>query len=89
MTLRTPIDKLEPPVRDITSSFRFPISNVFKGSGSGIGVTGRVCAGIVQTGEKLRIVPGDESGVVKSKGNIFLSSVDFVTDTRVFSPLPK
>jgi elongation factor 1 alpha-like protein len=62
------IDKLEPPARDITSPFRFPISNVFKGSGSTTGVTGRVCTGAVQTGEKLRIVPGDESGIVKSEG---------------------
>jgi len=61
------VDKLEPPARDITSPFRFPISNVFKGSGSATGVTGRVCAGAVQTGEKLRIVPGDESGILKSE----------------------
>ncbi|KAF9651276.1 hypothetical protein BDM02DRAFT_3091701 [Thelephora ganbajun] len=64
-TLVDLLDKLEPPARDITSPFRFPISNVFKGSGSAVGVTGRVCAGAVQTGEKLRIVPGDESGIVK------------------------
>lgn len=64
------IDKLEPPTRDIASPFRFPISNVLKGSGSATGVTGRVCAGAVQTGERLRIVPGDESGIVKSEGAV-------------------
>jgi elongation factor 1 alpha-like protein len=59
------IDKLDPPARDIVSPFRFPVSNVFKGSGSATGVTGRVCAGVIQTGEKVRIVPGDETGIVK------------------------
>lgn len=30
-------------------------------------MSGRVCAGVVQVGEKLRILPGDETGVVKCK----------------------
>jgi selenocysteine-specific translation elongation factor len=47
------------------SPLRFPISNVFKGSGSGTGVSGRLCGGVVQVGERLRILPGDETAVVK------------------------
>lgn len=59
------IDILQPPTRDITAPLRFPISNVFKGQGSGTGVSGRLCGGIIQVGEKLRILPGDETAIVK------------------------
>ena len=59
------IDALDPPTRDINAPLRFPISNVFKGTTSGITVSGRVCGGIVVAGERLRIVPGDESATVK------------------------
>lgn len=62
------LDKLEPPTRDINSALRFPISNVFRGQGSGTGITGRVCGGVVQVGDRLRILPGDETGVVKCNG---------------------
>ncbi|KDQ64952.1 hypothetical protein JAAARDRAFT_117557 [Jaapia argillacea MUCL 33604] len=65
-TLVDLLDRLEPPIRDITSPLRFPISNVFKGTGSGIGVSGRVCGGVIQVGERLRMLPGDETCVVKS-----------------------
>lgn len=60
------IDKLEPPSRDITSPLRIPISNIFKGQTAGIAAVGRICAGVVQVGERLRALPGDESGIVKS-----------------------
>lgn len=59
------VDKLEPPVRDIAAPLRMPVSNVFKGQGSGTRVSGRLCAGVVQVGERVRILPGDESAVVK------------------------
>lgn len=58
-------DKLIPPVRDITSPLRFPISNVFKQHNMGAAVSGRLCGGIVQVGEKLRVLPGDETAIVK------------------------
>lgn len=60
------VDKLEPPARDLKAPLRIPISNVFKGSGSGTSISGRLCGGVVQVGEKLRILPGDETAVVKS-----------------------
>ncbi|KAK0242421.1 P-loop containing nucleoside triphosphate hydrolase protein [Armillaria nabsnona] len=65
-TLVDCLDKLEPPTRDIASPLRLPISNVFKGQSAGIGVTGRLCSGIVQVGERLRVLPGDETAAVKS-----------------------
>lgn len=43
---------------------------MFKGqtaTSSGIGVSGRILSGVVQVGEKLRIVPGDEAAVVRSE----------------------
>ncbi|OJA15632.1 hypothetical protein AZE42_04847 [Rhizopogon vesiculosus] len=64
-TLVDLFDKLEPPARDIASPLRMPISNVFKGQSSGTGVTGRICGGIVQVGERLRVLPGDESALVR------------------------
>lgn len=54
-----------PPVRDIQSPLRFPISNVYKGTSSGTTVSGRLCGGVVQVGEKLSVLPGDETAVVK------------------------
>jgi len=65
-TLVDLLDTLEPPVRDIASPLRLPISNVFRGQSSGIGITGRICGGIVQVGERVRVMPGDEIAVVKS-----------------------
>jgi len=46
---------------------RLPISNVFKGQSSGAAVSGRLSGGVVQVGEKLRILPGDETAIVKCK----------------------
>lgn len=64
-TLVDLLDKLEPPTREIASPLRLPISNVFKGQSSGTGVTGRICGGVVQVGERLRVLPGDESAIVR------------------------
>ena len=59
-------DVLDTPARDFMSPFRFPIANVFKGQSSGIAVSGRICGGLVQIGEKLRVLPGDDTAIVKS-----------------------
>ncbi|KAI5124791.1 hypothetical protein M0805_005425 [Coniferiporia weirii] len=65
-TLVDLLDKLEPPTRAISAPLRFPISNVFKGMTGGTAVSGRLSSGVVQVGEQLRILPGDESAVVRS-----------------------
>lgn len=44
---------------------------MFKGSSSGIAVSGRLCGGVVQVGERLRILPGDETAAVRSTLFIF------------------
>lgn len=64
-TLIDLLDQLKPPTRDLTSSLRLPVSNVFKGQSSGIAVSGRVCGGIVQVGERVRVMPGDEMAIIK------------------------
>lgn len=46
---------------------------MFKGQtaiSSGVGVSGRLCSGVVQVGERVRIVPGDETAVIKSKSPV-------------------
>ena len=63
-------DHLEPPMRDLTSPLRLPISNVFKGQSSGIAISGRVCGGVVQVGERVRVLPGDETAVIKSMSEL-------------------
>ncbi|KAG6866504.1 hypothetical protein C0991_003048 [Blastosporella zonata] len=65
-TLVDLLDVLEPPSREIMAPLRIPISNVFKSHGSGAAVSGRLCGGVVQVGERLRILPGDETAIVKS-----------------------
>ncbi|VDC01160.1 unnamed protein product [Peniophora sp. CBMAI 1063] len=65
-TLVDLLDKLQPPARDLSAPLRFPVSNVFKATGSSSGVTGRVLSGVVQVGERLRVLPGDETAVVRA-----------------------
>jgi hypothetical protein len=42
---------------------------------------GRICSGVVQVGEKLRVLPGDETAIVRclfifvSQGRCFLTSL--------------
>ncbi|KDN43787.1 hypothetical protein K437DRAFT_225393 [Tilletiaria anomala UBC 951] len=62
------LDKLDPPSRQLDSPLRMPVTNVFKGQtaiASGVGAAGRVISGIVQIGDRLRVVPGDETAIVR------------------------
>ncbi|BGP55709.1 hypothetical protein JCM8202v2_003316 [Rhodotorula sphaerocarpa] len=68
-TLVEQLDSLDVPSRALEAPLRIPISNVFKGqsaTASGLAVSGRIESGIVQVGEKLAALPGDESGVVRA-----------------------
>lgn len=63
-------DKVEVPKRPYETPFRMPLSNVFKGQtavASGVAVSGRLCSGIVQVGDRVRSIPGDEVGTIRSK----------------------
>ncbi|RWS26972.1 HBS1-like protein [Leptotrombidium deliense] len=60
------IDAFKPPDRLIEKPFRLCISDVFKGMGSGISVSGRVEAGGVQASQKLVVMPVAEQCTVKA-----------------------
>ena len=64
------IDKIPSPTRDIEGALRIPVSNVFRGGTGGLsarlGVSGRVLTGVVQVGERVRVLPGDETAAVRS-----------------------
>ncbi|XP_071501814.1 uncharacterized protein [Diadema antillarum] len=59
------IDKLKPPKRSIDRSLRLCVSDVFKGMGSGVSVSGKVETGYLQTGEKIIVMPAGENGLIK------------------------
>ncbi|GJN90750.1 hypothetical protein Rhopal_003764-T1 [Rhodotorula paludigena] len=68
-SLVTELDCLDVPTRALDAPLRIPIANVFKGqsaTASGLAVVGRVESGIVQVGETLAALPGDESGTVRA-----------------------
>lgn len=69
-TLVQVLDQLQPPIRQLDAPLRIPITNVFRAGqtaiSSGIGVSGRLLTGVVAVGDRLCIVPGDESGTVKA-----------------------
>ncbi|UOH81277.1 hypothetical protein LQV05_003945 [Cryptococcus neoformans] len=63
------LDNVEVPIRPYDSPLRIPLSNVFKGQtavASGVAVSGRLCSGVVQVGDRLRAVPGDEVANVRT-----------------------
>ncbi|OCF45383.1 elongation factor 1 alpha-like protein [Kwoniella heveanensis CBS 569] len=68
-TLIDALDKVEVPARPYDNPLRIPLSNVFKGQtavASGVAVSGRLCSGVVQVGDRLRAVPGDEVATVRT-----------------------
>ncbi|GAA5880026.1 hypothetical protein JCM16303_004442 [Sporobolomyces ruberrimus] len=68
-TLVETLDLLQVPTRSLDAPLRIPVSNVFKGqsaTASGLAVSGRVESGLVQVGERLSALPGDETGVVRA-----------------------
>jgi len=69
-TIIETLDSLSVPERSLEAPLRIPVSNVFKGQSvgpSGLGVSGRIESGIVQVGEKIAVLPSEETAVVRSK----------------------
>ncbi|WVQ71889.1 hypothetical protein IAR50_001431 [Cryptococcus sp. DSM 104548] len=63
------LDTVEVPARPYEIPLRIPVSNVFKGQtavASGVAVSGRLCSGVVQVGDRVRAVPGDEVANVRT-----------------------
>lgn len=59
------IDSFKAPQRSVDKPFRLCASDVFKDQGSGFCVTGKIEAGYVQTGDRLLVMPPNETCTVK------------------------
>ncbi|XP_048842498.1 HBS1-like protein isoform X1 [Brienomyrus brachyistius] len=59
------IDAFRPPPRSVEKPFRLCVSDVFKDQGSGFCVTGKVEAGYVQAGDRVLVMPPNETCTVK------------------------
>jgi elongation factor 1 alpha-like protein len=67
VTLLQAINSLRPTERSIDKPLRFCISDIFKSSfGSAISLAGKMEAGCVKSGDKVLILPSNQSGIVKS-----------------------
>lgn len=68
-TLLGILDTLDPPTREVDGPLRLPLTNVFRGQtaiSSGVAAAGRVISGLVAVGDRVRVVPGDETAVVRA-----------------------
>ncbi|CAH1255283.1 HBS1L [Branchiostoma lanceolatum] len=59
------IDSFKSPPRPVDKPFRFCVSDVFKGMGSGFSVAGRMVAGSIQNGTRVMVMPSGETATVK------------------------
>ncbi|XP_078068692.1 HBS1-like protein isoform X2 [Mustelus asterias] len=59
------IDSFKSPQRPVEKPFRLCVADVFKDQGSGFSVTGKIEAGYVQTGDRVLIMPPNETCTVK------------------------
>lgn len=68
-TLLKILDTLDPPTREVDAPLRMPLTNVFRGQtaiSSGVGAAGRVLSGLVAVGDRVRVVPGEETATVRA-----------------------
>ncbi|XP_078681506.1 HBS1-like protein isoform X2 [Branchiostoma floridae x Branchiostoma belcheri] len=59
------IDSFKSPPRPVDKPFRFCVSDVFKGMGSGFSVAGRLVAGSIQNSTRVMVMPVGETATVK------------------------
>ncbi|EFA00945.2 Elongation factor 1-alpha 2-like Protein [Tribolium castaneum] len=60
------IDNFRTPERPVSKPFRLSINDIFKGTGSGFCVSGRVETGSLNVGERVMVCPSRELSMVKS-----------------------
>ncbi|XP_044253976.1 HBS1-like protein [Tribolium madens] len=60
------IDNFRTPARPVSKPFRLSINDIFKGTGSGFCVSGRVETGSLNVGDRVMVCPNRELSVVKS-----------------------
>ncbi|CAL7935325.1 unnamed protein product [Xylocopa violacea] len=64
-TLVNVIDNFKCPERPIDKPFRFSVNDIFKGTGSGFCVSGHVETGMVSLGDKVLVLPRNETATIK------------------------
>lgn len=75
------IDKFNVPLRPVAKPFRMSINDIFKGTGSGFCVAGRIENGTVNKGDKVLVCPTKEMAEVRSLSiNDMSSNVAFAGD---------
>ncbi|KAL0276959.1 UNVERIFIED_CONTAM: hypothetical protein PYX00_004408 [Menopon gallinae] len=60
------IDNFKVPERPIKKPLRVSVNDIYKGTGSGFCVTGRVENGLVQSGDRILVLPPNEVATVKN-----------------------
>ncbi|XP_067012360.2 protein HBS1 [Anabrus simplex] len=60
------IENFRAPERPVSKPMRISVADVFKGTGSGFCISGRVETGMVQVGDKLSVLPQNETATVKA-----------------------
>ncbi|XP_058823251.1 protein HBS1-like [Topomyia yanbarensis] len=75
-TLLKVIDTFKTPERLIDKPFRMSISDIFKGTGSGFCISGRIVSGVICVNDKVLVCPSKEQAVVK---NIAIDEVQYTT----------
>jgi len=76
-------DKFKAPERPVTKPFRLSVNDIFKGTGSGFCVSGRVETGMVQVGDKVLVQPQNEGAVIKGVYCIVGSGSELCLDSSV------
>jgi len=61
------LDSFKPPERAISKPLRVCISDVYKSSGSGFSIVGRVETGQLRVGDKVLVQPQGEIAQIKSE----------------------
>ncbi|CAB0009047.1 unnamed protein product [Nesidiocoris tenuis] len=60
------IDQFQCPTRPVAKPLRISVNDVFKGTGSGFCVSGRVETGMVAVGDKVLVLPQNEMALIKA-----------------------
>lgn len=75
------IDKFNVPQRPVSKPLRMSINDIFKGTGSGFCVSGRIENGVINKGDKVLVCPTKEIAEVRSLSiNDLVSNVAFAGD---------
>ncbi|XP_043586003.1 HBS1-like protein isoform X2 [Bombus pyrosoma] len=78
-TLVNVINNFKCPERHIDKPFRFSVNDIFKGTGSGFCVSGHVETGMVALGDKVLVLPRNETAMIKGL------QIDEVSITNAFA----